>query len=173
MISTVHNLLTANLFAALLLIVFFTKPYWGAHRSFDATCETREGNKKKKNEIVLSCHSNVNASGVLFLQFSILSNGTWKDLCITNWNDAERNLVCQEQGYNGSSLEVYSNSGTNGSGNTIRSCEQLTQNCEKKISRGIKCSGIRTFLSPQNKSRMKRMWIDTSNNIAVLTLSIK
>ena len=75
----------------------------------------------------------------------ILSNGTWKDLCITNWNDAERNLVCQEQGYNGSSLEVYSNSGTNGSGNTTHSCEQLTQNCEEKISREIKCLGIRTF----------------------------
>ena len=81
----------------------------------------------------------------------ILSNGTWKDLCITNWNDAERNLVCQEQGYNGSSLEVYSNSGTNGSGNTTNSCEQLTQNCEEKISREIKCSGIKTFLSPQNE----------------------
>ena len=70
MISTVHNLLTANLLTALLLIGFFTKPYWGAHRSFDATCETREGNKKKKKIIVLSCYSNVNASGVLFLQFS-------------------------------------------------------------------------------------------------------
>ena len=80
----------------------------------------------------------------------ILSNGTWKDLCITNWNDAERNLVCQEQGYNGSSLGVYSNSGTNGSGSNSHSCEQLTQNCEEKISREIKCSGIKTFLSPQN-----------------------
>ncbi|XP_067025339.1 scavenger receptor cysteine-rich domain superfamily protein-like [Acropora muricata] len=70
----------------------------------------------------------------------ILSKGTWKDLCITNWNDAERNLVCQAQGYNGSSPEVYSNSGTNSSGNTTHSCEQLTQNCEDKISREIKCS---------------------------------
>ena len=82
----------------------------------------------------------------------ILSKGTWKDLCITNWNDAERNLVCQAQGYNGSSLEVNSNSGTNNSGNTTHSCEQLTQNCEDKISREIKCSGIKTLLSPQDKS---------------------
>ncbi|XP_044179629.1 neurotrypsin-like [Acropora millepora] len=70
----------------------------------------------------------------------ILSNGTWKDLCITNWNEAERNLVCQAQGYNGSSLGVCSNSGTNSSGNTTHSCEQLTQDCEEKISREIKCS---------------------------------
>ena len=82
----------------------------------------------------------------------ILSNGTWKDLCITNWNDAERNLVCQAQGYNGTTLEVYSNTGTNTSGNITQSCEQLTQNCEEKISREIKCSGIKKFLSPQNKS---------------------
>ena len=75
----------------------------------------------------------------------ILSNGTWKDLCITNWNEAERNLVCQAQGYNGSSLGVGSNSGTNTSGNTTHSCEQLTQDCEEKISREIKCSGIKTF----------------------------
>ena len=121
----------------------------------------REIKKKKKN--FLSCYSNVNASGVLFLQFSkqekkflllgykiyrkahlfpqlrtmtnqsslnlfldflvrflsmkrfpshgsmqILSNGTWKDLCITNWNDAERNLVSQEQGYNGSGNTMHS-----------------------------------------------------------------
>ena len=78
----------------------------------------------------------------------ILSNGTWKDICITNWNDAERNLVCQAQGYNGASLEVYSNSGTNISGNTTHSCEQLSQKCEEKISREIKCSGIKKFLSP-------------------------
>ena len=71
----------------------------------------------------------------------ILSNGTWKDLCITNWNEAERNLVCQAQGYNGSSLGVCSNS----SGNTTRSCEQLTQDCEEKIGSEIKCSGIKTF----------------------------
>ena len=82
----------------------------------------------------------------------ILNNGTWKDLCITNWNDAERNLVCQEKGYNGSSLGVYSKSVTNGSGNTTHSCEQLTQICVEKINREIKCSGIKTFLSPQNKS---------------------
>ncbi|KAK2571146.1 Thrombospondin-2, partial [Acropora cervicornis] len=70
----------------------------------------------------------------------ILSNGTWKDPCITNWNEAERNLVCQAQGYNGSSLGVCSNSGTNSSGNTTHSCEHLTQDCEEKISREIKCS---------------------------------
>ncbi|XP_044172195.1 deleted in malignant brain tumors 1 protein-like [Acropora millepora] len=70
----------------------------------------------------------------------ILTNGTWKDLCITNWNEAERNLVCQAQGYNGSSLGVCSNSGTNSSGNTTHSCEQLTQDCDEKISREIKCS---------------------------------
>ncbi|XP_067030893.1 uncharacterized protein [Acropora muricata] len=70
----------------------------------------------------------------------ILTNGTWKDLCITNWNEAERNLVCQALGYNGSSLGVCSNSGTNSSGNTTHSCEQLTQDCEEKISREIKCS---------------------------------
>ena len=75
----------------------------------------------------------------------ILSNGTWKGLCITNWNDAERNLVCQAQGYNGSSFGVCSHSKTNSSGNTTRSCEQLTQDCEEKISREIKCSGIKTF----------------------------
>ena len=77
----------------------------------------------------------------------ILTNGTWKDLCITNsnWNEAERNLVCQAQGYNESSLGVRSNSGTNSSGNTTHSCEQLTQDCEEKISREIKCSGIKTF----------------------------
>ena len=102
----------------------------------------------------------------------ILTNGTWKDLCITNWNEAERNLVCQAQGYNGSSLGVCSNSGTNTSGNTTHSCEQLTQDCEEKISREIKCSGIKTF-PLQKESWMKRMWIDTSNSIAVLTLSLK
>ena len=84
--------------------------------------------------------------------FQILSNGTWKDLCITNWNEAERNLVCQAQGYIGYSLGDGSNSGTNSSGNTTHSCEQFTQDCEEKISREIKCSGIKTFLSPQNKS---------------------
>ncbi|XP_044172021.1 scavenger receptor cysteine-rich type 1 protein M130-like, partial [Acropora millepora] len=70
----------------------------------------------------------------------MLSNGTWQDLCITNWNDAERNLVCQVQGYNGSSLGVSSNSGANSSGNTNHSCERLTQNCEEKINKEIKCS---------------------------------
>ena len=82
----------------------------------------------------------------------IFSNGKWKDLCVTSWNDAERNLVCQAQGYNGSSLKVDSKGETNSFGNTTHSCEQLTQNCEERISREIKCSGIKTFLSPQNKS---------------------
>ena len=79
------------------------------------------------------------------VSLQILTNGTWKDLCITNWNEAERNLVCQAQGYNGSSPGVCSSSGTNSSGNTTHSCEQLTQDCEDKISREIKCSGIKTF----------------------------
>ncbi|XP_044176618.1 scavenger receptor cysteine-rich domain superfamily protein-like [Acropora millepora] len=51
-----------------------------------------------------------------------------------------QSLVCQAQGYNGSSLEVHSKSGTNSSGNTTHSCEHLTQNCEEKINTEIKCS---------------------------------
>ena len=47
MISTIHSLLSAKFVAALLLIGLFSKRYWGAHRSFDATRETRQGNKKK------------------------------------------------------------------------------------------------------------------------------
>ena len=43
----------------------------------------------------------------------IFNYGTWKYLCVANWDDAERSLVCQAQGYNGSSLEVHSKSGTN------------------------------------------------------------
>ena len=80
----------------------------------------------------------------------IFGNGKWRDLCVTNWNDAERNLVCQAQGYNGSSLEVHSKSGTNSSGNTSHSCEQLTQNCEERSSREIKCLGI-DILVPSEK----------------------
>ena len=72
----------------------------------------------------------------------ILKNGTWKYLCLGNWNDVERNSVCQAQGYNGSSLELYSNSGTNSSGNITQNCEYLTQNCENKINTDINCSGI-------------------------------
>ena len=49
MIGTVHSLLTAKFLAALLLIGLFTKSYGqGAHRRFDATRETCEGNNKKK-----------------------------------------------------------------------------------------------------------------------------
>ena len=83
----------------------------------------------------------------------IFNNGTWKYLCVANWDDVERTLVCQAQGYNGSSVEVHSESKTNSSGNTTHSYEYLTQNCEEKINTEIKCSGIiRTFLSPQNES---------------------
>ncbi|XP_015769364.1 PREDICTED: hemicentin-2-like [Acropora digitifera] len=70
----------------------------------------------------------------------IFNNGAWKDLCVANWDVVERNLVCQAQGYNGSSLGVHSKSGTNSLGNTTYSCEQLTQNCEEKINTAIKCS---------------------------------
>ena len=105
----------------------------------------------------------------------IFNYGTWKYLCVANWDDAERSLVCQAQGYNGSSQwEVHSKSGTNSSGNTTRSCEHLTQNCEEKIYTEIKCSGIIvTFSSPQNENWVMRMWIDTWIAIAVLTLSLK
>ena len=204
MMSTVHSLPTAKFLAALLLTGLFTTCYWGAHRSFHETRETRAGNKEKIIKLLEAvlvtemCRvffsSNSQEKKVLFLGFKIyrkahlflqlrtmtnqsfhnffldfsvrfltlkgfpshgsmqiFSNGTWKDLCITNWNDTERNLVCQAQGYNGTGLEVYSNSGTNTSGNTTQSCEHLTQNCEKKISREIKCLGIKKFLSPQNK----------------------
>ena len=41
--------LTAKCLAALLLLGLSTKRYWGTHRSLDATRETHEGNKKKKN----------------------------------------------------------------------------------------------------------------------------
>ena len=84
----------------------------------------------------------------------IFNSGTWKDLCVANWDLVERNLVCQVQGYNESSLRVHSKSGTNSLGNTTYSCEQLPQNCEEKIDTEIKCSGI-----------------DTSTIIAVLNLS--
>ena len=103
----------------------------------------------------------------------IFNNGTWKDLCVANWDVVERNLVCQAQGYNGSSLGVHSKSGTNSLGNTTYSCEQLTQNCEEKINTEIKCSGIKTFLSPQGESLVRRMSIDTSTIIAELNLSLK
>ena len=42
MISTVQSLLKANFSAALLFIGLFTRRYWGGHRSFDATRETRD-----------------------------------------------------------------------------------------------------------------------------------
>ena len=103
----------------------------------------------------------------------IFNNGTWKDLCVANWDDVERNLVCQAQGYRGSNLEVHSKSGTNSSGNTTYSCKKLTQNCEEKINKEIKCSGIKTFLSPQSGSLVRRMLIDTLTIIAVLNLSLK
>ena len=103
----------------------------------------------------------------------IFNNGTWKDLCVANWDVVERNLVCQAQGYSGSSLRVHSKSGTNSLGNTTYSCEQLTQNCEEKINTEINCSGIKTLLSPQGESSARRMSIDTSAIIVVLNLSLK
>ena len=103
----------------------------------------------------------------------IFNNGIWKDLCVANWDVVERNLVCQVQGYNGSRLGVHSKSGRNSSGNTTNSCEQLTQNCEEEINTEIKCSGIKTFLSPQGESLVRRMSIDTSTIIAELNLSLK
>ena len=103
----------------------------------------------------------------------IFNNGTWKDLCVANWDVVERNLVCQAQGYNGFSLGVHSKSGTNSSGNTTYNCEQLTQNCEEKINTEIKCSGIKTFLSPHGENLVRRMSIYTSDIIAVLNLSLK
>ena len=103
----------------------------------------------------------------------IFKKGAWKDLCVANWDVVERNLVCQAQGYNESSLGVHSKSGTNGLGNTTYGCEQLTQNCEEKINTEIECSGIKTFLSPQGEILVKRMSIDTSAIIAELNLSLK
>ena len=41
MISTVHSLLKWNFLAPLLFIGLYTKRYWGAHRSFDATRQKR------------------------------------------------------------------------------------------------------------------------------------
>ena len=103
----------------------------------------------------------------------IFNNGVWKDLCVANWDVVERNLVCQAQGYNGSSLGVHPKSGTNSLGNTTYSCEQLTQNCEEKINKEIKCSGIKTFLSLRGESLVRRMSIDTSTIIAELSLFLK
>ena len=103
----------------------------------------------------------------------IFNNGSWKDLCVANWDVVERNLVCQAQGYNRSSLGVHSQAGTNSLGNTTYSCEQLTQNCEEKINTEIKCSGIKTFLSPQGESLERGMSIDISTIIAKLNLSLK
>ena len=102
----------------------------------------------------------------------IFKNGRWKDLCVAKWDAIERNLVCQAQGYNGSSLGVHSKSGTNSLGNSPYSCEQITQNCTEKINTEIKCSGIKTFLSPQGESLVTRMSIDTSIIIPVLNLSL-
>ena len=104
----------------------------------------------------------------------IFNYDTWKYLCVTNWDGAERSLICQAQGYNGSSLEVHSKRGTNSSGNTTHSYEYLTQSCENKINTEINCSGMnKKFFSPKNKSCVIRIWIDTTIAIAVLTLSLK
>ena len=138
-----------------------------------------------------ACLTNVLNFSLFFLEFrvsfrttrgypsngsmGIFNNGAWKNLCVANWDVVERNLVCQAQGYNGSSLGVHSKSGTSSLGNTTYSCEQLTQNCEEKINTEIKCSGIKTFLSPhdQGESLARRMSIDTSTIIADLNLSLK
>ena len=104
----------------------------------------------------------------------IFNYDTWKYLCVTNWDGAERSLICQAQGYNGSSLKVHSKRGTNSSGNTTHSYEYLTQSCENKINTEINCSGMnKKFFSPKNKSCVIRIWIDTTIAIAVLTLSLK
>ena len=103
----------------------------------------------------------------------IFNNGRWKDLCVANGDVVERNLVCQAQGYNGSSQGVHSKTGTSSLGKTTYSCEQLTQNCEEKINTEITCSGIKTFLSPQGKRLVRRMSIDTSTIRAELILSLK
>ena len=102
----------------------------------------------------------------------IFNNGRWKDLCVANWDVVERNLVCQAQGYNGSSQGAHSKTRTSSLGNTTYSCEQLTQNCEEKNTE-IKCSGITTFFSPQGKSLVRRMSIDTSTIKDELILSLK
>ena len=103
----------------------------------------------------------------------IFNNGTWKDLCVANWDVVERNLLCQAQGYNGSRLGVHSKSGTKSLGNSTYSCEQLTQSCEEKINTEINCSGIKTFMSPQVESLVRKMSIDASTIIAKLNLSLK
>ncbi|XP_067023944.1 scavenger receptor cysteine-rich type 1 protein M130-like [Acropora muricata] len=103
----------------------------------------------------------------------IFNNGTWKDLCVANWDVAERNLVCEAQGYTGSSLGVHFKSATNSLGNTTYSCEQFTQNCKEEINTEIKCSGIKRFLPLKDKSLVRRVSIDTSINIVVLNLSLK
>ena len=71
----------------------------------------------------------------------IFINRTWKQLCIANWDNTEKTLVCQAQGYNGSTLKVDWQNGTNSVGNTNYSCEQLKQNCQEKTDPEIKCSG--------------------------------
>ncbi|XP_067024015.1 scavenger receptor cysteine-rich domain superfamily protein-like [Acropora muricata] len=93
----------------------------------------------------------------------IFNNGTWKDLCVANWDVVERNLVCQAHGYNGSSLGVHFKSATNSVGNTTYNCEQLTQNCEEKINTKIKCSGIKTFFSPHDQVPVRLAGVDDVN----------
>ena len=100
----------------------------------------------------------------------IFINRAWKHLCIANWDNTERNLVCQAQGYNGSTLEVDWQGGTNSTGTSTDSCKQLKQTCQVKTNQEIKCSGNKRFLCPQNESKLMRMWIDRLIIIAVLTL---
>ena len=103
----------------------------------------------------------------------IFNNNAWKDLCVANWDVVEKDLVCQAQGYNGSILGVHSKTGINSLENTTYSCEQLTRNCEEEINTEINCSGIKTFLSPQGESLVRRISIDTLTSIAELNLSLK
>ena len=87
----------------------------------------------------------------------IFINRAWKHLCIANWDSTERNLVCQAQGYNGSTLKVDWQGGINSARTTTDSCKQLKQTCQVKTNQEIKCSGNKIFLGPQNESKL--MWL--------------
>ena len=81
----------------------------------------------------------------------IFINRTWKHLCIAYWDNTERNLVCQAQGYNGFTSEADWQGGINGAKNITHSCEQLKKTCQEKTKQEIKCSGNKTFLCPQDE----------------------
>ena len=63
------QLIFSEIFCRSVFICLYTRRYWGAYWSLDAACETREGVGKECNLIASSCISDVNASGVLVLQF--------------------------------------------------------------------------------------------------------